>query len=344
MTRGEYWLATVWAFSGVWTLLSFTLYGIPNLISVLLILTMIGFPIAMLLALMPTTFLYLTLAAPAYLLLRRDSRLAGFLLGIVPFGLVGFLVPSLANQSLAHDLKQISAKDHGSPIRLAPDQKVALLVDATNSSTRFTGDCAELCQRLLFSGTANEVLAGPASALQTGRGLRRYWIEKAHGVCRALSLAPVYADDADVGQEAPYPRPLLYAKLSEIYAKGQCLYAEPTKLERADVVFVDGISQHDTAGHRVGAYDLGFPRPAIQQYKAIYIRSEGKLKEVMRRPYAVGQYLTLPLMLEPPSEFDTYQEGRWRREKRLTVGKQFAYPGSQAFLVNDLRVEGLAQH
>lgn len=326
----DHWFVILWTISALWTALTLIAFDIANLISIVLALSLIGIPVALLLGAMPMIFLYLTVAAPAYFMLRRALPLMCMPIALSVPSTLGFILPNLANRALEEDMAKVEASDHGSAIALQPGQKIAYL-----SNDFIKPSCEEICQRLLFSGRAQEVLIGSNAKAR----VTRYWIGPAKGPCRAPKLPKIPASDIDLGKDAPYPRPLLLHRLGDIYADGQCLDAGRGDLATADIIFTYHASLRRKSALQIGMYDLGIPSPQID-YVSTQIRSGDHLKEVMRRSSIHAWRLAAPLILNPPADFDVMQMGGWQRGQQIFAGK-INVDLIRNFIDEDLKVPGL---
>ena len=341
LSRFEPWLVRLWIASALWTLLAFAVPSITSGITVMLVFSIIGMPLAYLLTLFPTVAMYLTLAAPPYLLIRRRGKHWGAIAGACFALALGVAVPTVANRAQDRELDRITAHNRGGSVRLEPSQTVAYLYDYQDNFDWYRG-CDDNCQRLLFSGAAGGVILGDTSAL-TGRGkLNRYWIGKRNDECPDVWTPDVFAADGDVDKTAPYPRPRLTRRLSQLEAEGNCLLEAPASLRDADIVlahwFHPEVGQNLVFGRNL---DPRLVRIDSWTGSAIYVSSGKVFKRVRRQIYVAGHSLASPLRLESPFIFDTYSPGRWASGGYNERGRQTEF-GLSNFVTNDLRVLGLS--
>ena len=335
MKRAERWAAGIWGLSGAWSLVAFASPGFATGIVVLLILIGIGIPLAWLLWQMPTVFLYLTAAALIYLPLRRRSRRVGVAAAVGIVGLAVIAIPVIGNRQAERLVEAEAARDRGGPVLLPPGKRVAYLYDWGPDFDWNSSGCEDICQRLLLSGVAGEVLLGDVSALQGGRTLTRYWIGPRRGsACPAPRLSKAYADERDVGRDAPFPRPFLSKALPRLLGEGRCLYEAKASVDEADIVLFSQFLP------MIEADGLSLIRLTHLERNAVFIRSGGRLQEVMRRSFAEGARLTVPLALDAPEVFNTYKPARWRASGRFSAGRRYSAALSE-LITNDLRVTGL---
>jgi hypothetical protein len=337
-TRFEKWLVCLWLIAAVWTMLSFFAVGLTSIIMFILMVTLVGIPLAFLLGLLPTVLLYLTGAAPIYLLFRKRSRALGVIVSIVLIGAVGIALPIVVNQKLTESVAAATLHDGGGPVE-APKGGIIAYLSAYGP---FGSDieCEDYCQRLLFSGAARAVIRGNVEALaKRPTVLRRYWLGPAEGPCHPAKMTPARASEEDVGRY--FPVPFLQQKAQQAYGEGQCFFEAKATLDEADLTF----ARDDFAGER--SHNDGKPRIDLRLFKvlqqrwiATYKHSGTTQKQVMRVSHAVAARLAVPLRLEAPFVFDTYTPGHWATDGIIERGRWAKY-GLSEFLVNDVRVRGL---
>lgn len=278
MARGERWLIDIWVVAAIWTLLSFAIYQLPNMIVVVLMLIGIGVPLAMLLSALPTVFLYMTAAAPIYLLLRRRSRVLAGVVAAIGVAAVATVLPLRANDRLEREVRDFARNDRGEPMLLPSGNVVAYLSSYGASFDWNRYGCEDVCQRLLLSGAAREVLLGDVAALDGKAAMTRYWIAPAKGPCPKARLSPVYADERDVGKDAPFPRPFLSSKLGEIFGDGNCLYEGRVTIDAADVVLVSSYDYGRAASVAEHRFDPRLGYFLRRDYVAIQVRTQNGSK------------------------------------------------------------------
>lgn len=335
-TRFEKRLACLWLIAAFWTILCFFATGLTSLISFILIMTIIGIPLALLLGLLPTLLLYLTAAAPVYLLFRKRSRLLGAIVSVVLAGAAGIGLPVAVNRQLADRVTAATSNDSGGPLKVPEGSTLAYLSDYRFGSNI---ECEDYCQRLLFSGTARTVIRGSIDALgNKSTQLRRYWLGPAKGPCRPAQMTPARADERDVGHY--FPLPLLQQKAQQAYGEGKCFFEAKATLDEADLTFARSDFAGDHADNGREKIDLRLTRMLHHRWVAIYARSGPGSRQVMRLSNVAAVRLAVPLRLEAPFIFDTKSPGQWASDGIIERGRLAAY-GLGEFVTNDVRVRGL---
>jgi hypothetical protein len=237
LNRAERWIVYTGAGALVWTLLAFVAVPVTSMITVMLMFSIIGMPVALLLMQLPTLALYLLVSAPLYLLLRRWSRPIA---GIVALGVTitaATLVARSANQRAEAQVDAFVARDRGGPIALPQGARVAHLYSWGKHFDWDVG-CEDHCQRLLFSGAAREVLRGELKAMDGRTRLKRYWLAPAKGPCERQRVTPARADERDVGKNF-FPAPYLSEWLSTDRAQGRCVIEADATIGQADIILYD---------------------------------------------------------------------------------------------------------
>lgn len=338
MTRPERWAIYLWTATATWTALCIIVPGVPMLIMLFAMLSIVGIPLAFVLHELPTAFLYLTPFLLLYVLLRRFSKITAALVSASAVAAVMFAVPSEANRRINLDIQTFSRSNGGGPVGAPENATIAVLSDYhPDIGNR---GCEEQCQRLIFSGTAAAVLRGPVEAIgDPGTSLTRYRFAPARGRCRPAPMGVAHADEIDVGRL--FPRPLIQHAAAWRYAEGLCFFADRVMLTAADVVILRsddyGLSNHDSEHRRL---DLRFGAVGRRSATATYLRSGRAFRPVMRRSYAEAQLLTVPLQLDPPFSLSAHVPLRLRRAGSVSAGMDPGY-GLSNHLANDLRVRGL---
>ncbi|HEX8263526.1 MAG TPA: hypothetical protein VF547_11685, partial [Allosphingosinicella sp.] len=143
MTNAELWALKIWLV--VTVLAGISLFF--GLIVLLLIFGLVTIPLALLITLMPTVWIYLTPALLLYALLRLTLRRRPVRPWILAFGsaavaaAAGFAVPTLANREIERRADRIMAADMGEEPLLAPVGTVALVDDGLGRD----GKCWDQC-------------------------------------------------------------------------------------------------------------------------------------------------------------------------------------------------------
>jgi hypothetical protein len=350
MKRTERWVIWLWILSLLAAATAVFAPGLYNFLTIFLILVLVGIPLAYILQILPTLALWLTLAAPAWLLLRRRGPLAasaGALLGVASAAAVLGGFPRLANRGIDARLDAMMADDRAEPVTLPPGALMAVL---ENHDPGATPDCNWHCQRLLFSGAATEVMLGTPDALKRPDAvLPRYWIGPAQGPCIWPKLPNLFADYEDLGiadsadPRMPTPPPVLSQAISRLAGDGRCLFRGQGRLTRAAVVILPMILLGKT--RPTGSMDFSLD-PVASIYgsrQEVLVRRQGRLTTAWRQTFVRAAPMAVPLNVQPYEAFDIKTQGGWRREQRER-GKISGVSLHQIF-TNDLVVRGLVdQH
>jgi hypothetical protein len=317
--------------------MALTMTGLTSLIVFVLMITIIGFPIAFLLLQFSTAFLYLSASLPFYLLFRRKSRRIAAAISIITTLAVMTAIPLIVNSKLAEKLALISSKDGGMAINVPKDSTVAVLTAYAPYSS--DTECEDDCQRLLFSGVAHAVIRGHVSALHDKSAkLQRYWLGPAMGPCHPAPMTMARAMPEDVGNY--FPLPLLQEKARDAYGDGKCFFAQKVQLTEADVILArDDYAFGKPERQRPEQADLRFMRLDRNQWVGVWTRSKGGLPQAMKQSYASAHKLAVPLQFAAPFVFDVYSSAQWHTNGLIEVGRQPAY-GLAIFITNDTRVRG----
>ena len=339
MTNWERRLGYFWLFTGLITAVAFLSPGMFSTIAFLLIVTIIGVPIAFALNSLPSLFLYLTAMLPIYLLLRWYSRGVAALVSLATVVGVMITIPLIANHLLEERVTSMISDDFGAPIILPANSQVALL-HGYHQTAELPEQCERDCQRMLLSGTARQVLIGNTAALHEPTQLYRYWIDEERDACSPSILSDVRAENEDVGKNAPFPRPFLSDKL---YMKRpyRCIYRKTASLNEADAVLAQRfLPDRHNAALIAGRFDPRFGSIDHFDWKAAFVRENGRLERVMKRSRVTARPLAVPLQINPPFWFDVKTPGSWRRGKPIAAGlEQTAYLSE--LIKNDVRVRDL---
>lgn len=329
----EKWLRRLLLASAVNTML--WLSGLGCLVQALLLVSIIGIPLALFLAASPTILLYLLIGLPLWLVFRRRSIDVAVAAAAAPMLAVAVLVPLWANRKVEAEAKAWKSGDRGGPLRLPTGRSVALL-----DSDDAPGVCGEMCQRLLFSGAARMVLVGRPAALNGAAPLTAWFIAPNRGPCRPPSLPALRAQKQDlgfdmIGEHLPY----LSSRLAAVYGVGHCLFAETRRIDSADIVLSDEYIGNGP-GPR-GTFDLRLVRVDRYGRFRILFRVDGRLIEQMRRSRGIAYPLAGLLALTPPSGDDSgTQPGHWTWGHARDLGDRKRYWIFQ-YIVNDLSIGGL---
>jgi hypothetical protein len=314
----------------------------------LLMVTIIGIPIALLLSFAPTVWLYLTAALLLYVPLRFafaryavSRKLLAAASALIALG-AGIAVPILANRAAERRVDFIMAGDMGAPPSIAPVGTVALLADRGMGDDR---RCWDRCQRLLFSGIAHAVLRGSRDALGDIRRspvplLRHAIVPISRGCDNAMLIGAHAAREEWQGRG---PAPYLWEKLDDFAARGECFRSDETRDARADLYLVSTYNlDPDRRQRRSPRFDFRLVSIEPFQRREIFRRERDRLVPVMRRTQVSFNRLAVPLLITPPFSFDIATPGHWGYARREERGSPPTYDGMMGeWLRNNLRISGL---
>jgi len=325
---------------------------LPGLLWMLLI-SVIGIPIAFMLNLMPNAWIYLTIALLFYgtfrLVWRHKSLVTMLVVAAIPPLVAGFLVPILANDITDERVARIMADDYGSPPTLPRGLSIVFANDWRSESQE---KCWEICQRLLFSQTAKSFVQVPLDKVPVLASLtksaRRFSLGPIGPACNNSRLEASYSSNKEAGNVRPTP--LLWDKLPELARHGLCVHDDAVRDARADVLVIDQRSYDpsrrgfafDGEGWRLTLHPI---EPFTR--KEVFRRTPTGWKRLMRRTEVEYADLAVPLMLVPGGSFNTTWPTHWKWVKSRAGGNQISgrnpnqFIGWEGILANDLTVKGL---
>jgi hypothetical protein len=323
---------------------------LPGLLWMLLI-SVIGIPIAFILSLMPNAWIYLTIALLFYgtfrLVWRQKSPVTMLVVAAIPPLVAGFLVPILANDITDERVARIMADDYGSPPTLPRGLSIVFANDWRSESQE---KCWEICQRLLFSQTAKSFVQVPLDKVPVLASLtksaRRFSLGPIGPACNNSRLEASYSRDEEAGNIRPPP--LLWDKLPELARQGLCVHDDAVRDTRADVLVID--QWNYDPGHRGFAFDgAGWQltlHPIVPfTRQEVLRRTPTGWKRLMRRTAIRYAHLAVPLRLVPGGSFDTTWPTHWEWDDFRPSGKRMWISNSKevvkwdGILDNDLTVK-----
>jgi hypothetical protein len=148
-------LATAATVMGVAALLFLSPVG--GVIFVLLMISFIGIPLAVVLSLIPPIALLLVLAAAIAWPFRRRGWPA-VLLAFIPAGAMLFYAPGLLNAAADKEAQALAGADMADGARPFAGRSIAVFVPPTHSE-----ECLDFCQRALVSGAVETFLVARSS-------------------------------------------------------------------------------------------------------------------------------------------------------------------------------------
>lgn len=321
-------------------------------IVILLMLTLIGIPLAWLITLMPGAWIYFTPTLAIYMILRRMSdgtprfvMLAAA--AILPLA-VGFGIPWWANDITEQRVQALIAQDHGAPPILPASLSITHAIDRGLGSS---GKCWDTCQRLLFSRTAKSFIEVPLDMLPKRASLptpvRRFSLGPVGPGCNHARLQTTYATTAEIGREVPPPPPPLSDKLEDFAQEGLCLHDDAVRDARSDVLIVERWN-YDPAfrGFRFDGEGARLSLHPIAPFKRreVFRRTPSGLVRLMRRTEVRYARLAEPLWLSPGFSFDTTSPTHWAWRDQRVIGspvETFQPTHWNGLIANDLAVHGL---
>lgn len=317
---------------------------------VLLFLTIVGIPVALLLTYLPGVWIYLTAALPVYALLRlawrRTSPIPLLLVAAIPPLAAGFAIPLLANRITTARISTLMAEDHGAPPMFPRGLSITHAIDRGLGSPN---ECRDNCQRLLFSRTASSFTQVPLDALPVLRSLpapaRRFSIGPLDNTCNNTRLRASYASREEAGDTRPPPR--LWDKLPELARQGLCFHDDPVRDARADALIVERWN-YDTnyRGFHFDGKGWRLSLHPIEPFKRreVFRRTAKGWTRLMRRTEVRYAHLAMPLWLVPGFSFDTASPTHWAWDGYRTAGDSIkvAHPTKwNEVIANDIAVRGL---
>lgn len=344
MSRGELRILKIWL--AVTALAGISLF--LGWIVILLLFLLITAPLAVLIHVTPTIWMYLTPGLLLYALLRlalRRRPVPRWVMGCTAGALViaaGIAVPTLANREIERRAERIMAADMGNEPLLAPVRSIALLDDGLAPRD---GKCWDQCQRLLFSGLATTVVQGNIGVLANPASTREPVVS--HRIvpiatgCDNSLLQASHADDSE--WPGPPPPPYLWEKLEELEAQGRCFRSDWSNDARADIYLVReyGFGPHRPDPPR---FDLRLVRFDPPRRWAVLRRDGERLVPIVRRTQLTVAKLAVPLAFKPPEEFNGFEPGRWSIRIPEQRGREEIEGLMRPWLKNDLRLAGLGRN
>ncbi len=323
---------------------------LPGMV-ILLMLTLIGIPLAWLIALMPGAWIYFTPTLTIYTILRKVSgstpRFVMFAAAATLPLAVGFGIPWWANAVTEQRVQALIAQDHGAPPTLPANLSVTHAIDRGLGSS---GKCWDICQRLLFSRTAKSFIEVPLDMLSKQVSLptpaRRFSLGPIGG-CNNARLKATYATPAEIGREVPPPPPPLWAKLENFAREGLCLHDDAVRDVRSDVLIVERRNNDPASrGFRFDGkgWQLSLLPIAPFKRREVFRRTPSGLVRLMRRTEVRYARLAEPLWLSPGFSFNMASPTHWAWRDQRVVGspvESFQPTQWNGLIANDLAVHGL---
>lgn len=319
-----------------------------------LILSIIAIPIALLLQFAPTLWLYLTPGLILYAVARYATRKVGpawiaLIATVLLTCGVGVIIPTLANRETDRRVTALLEQDAGTPLALPTGISVTRFFDRGYISAR--EECDTFCQRLLLTRTVDSYVEAPRDQFRRiarmTRPVLQFSLGPPDGTCRNSLLWEVPAAEEEVGRG--FPKPLLSEKLDEL---GLCLHAVRTRDARSDFIMVETRNTDPKAGvFRFGGQPRSGPLLQLELHPIApfsrwetYRRKHERFLPIMRRTYVEYARLSVPLRVDPPFSFTEYTPGHWTRSGIQSLGKDFKFSNYnrwEPWITNDIGVRGL---
>lgn len=318
----------------------------------LLILTIVGIPLALFLNFMPGAWIYLTPTIAIYAALRKvaTGTAPAILLSIasIPPLSAGFLLARWANGVTEERVKALLAQDHGAPPTLPAGLSITY---ATDSGLDPSGGCSDTCQRLLFSRTAKSIVQVPLDTVPRLALLpnpaHRYSLGPIGAGCKNSQLEAAYASTEEIGRTVPPPPPLLWEKLNDLAQEGLCLHHNAVSDARSDVLVVERWNYDPTfSGFSFNGKGWRLSLHPIEPFtrREVFRRTPSGIVREMRRTEVRYARLVVPLWITPGFTFDTSTPTHWAWRDEQVAGRQiekFAPTRWNGIIANDLSVHGL---
>lgn len=351
MNRTDRWIFHVWIALTVGASCAVLFSG---MITLLLLMSIIGIPVALLLPVMPGLWIYLTPTLAIYFALRKLSTATHplIILGsamVLPL-IAGFLIPRWANAGTDERINALLADDHGAPPTLPAGLSITHAIDKGLGSS---GKCWELCQRLLLSRTAKSVVEVPIDKLPSLASLpipvHRYSLGPVGERCNHARLKAAYATSEEIGRATPLLRPpLLWDKLYDLEdQEGLCLHDDAVRDARSDILVVER-RNYDPAfrGFRFGGEGWRLTLHPIEPFKRreVFRRTPSGMVRLMRRTEVQYARLAEPLWITPGFTFDISTPTHWTWGDVQSAGSKIEkYKATEwsGLIANDLTVHGL---
>lgn len=351
MRKIDRWLFHIWVAATVGAACAVLFQGIAVW---LLMLSIIGIPVALLLPVMPGLWIYLTPTLAIYAALRKVSTATHplIILGsamVLPL-IAGFLIPRWANAGTDERINALLADDHGAPPTLPVGLSITHAIDQGLGSS---GKCWELCQRILLSRTAKSVVEVPIDKLPSLASLpipvHRYSLGPVGERCNHARLKAAYATSEETGRAAPLLRPpLLWDKLYDLQdQEGLCLHDDAVQDARSDILVVER-RNYDPAfrGFQFGGKGWRLTLHPIEPFKRreVFRRTPTGMVRLMRRTNVRYAHLAEPLWITPAFTFDISTPTHWTWTEERVAGmpvEKYKPTGWTEIIANDLSVHGL---
>ena len=259
---------------------------------------------ALILIAAPNVLVVSTVAFVGRAVLKPYGKLLSWGAPLGALAAICVLLPQLWNRPFHDQVAALTSKDRPWGGFSAPVKNLAIVVPPPGFSTK-ASDCAELCQRLLYNGSVDSVLAGPADRIamtppfKGTERLVRYRIER-RDTCPAINLpeAGTWPGETFKGQFS-YGT-VVSDRVKARIAAGECLIEEPVELSAADAIVV-----HEEIKRGADAFIFDKPwKPDADTVTArrlsVFVRDNDRgLAEVFRQTEIDAKPVFTPLLVGP---------------------------------------------
>ena len=258
---------------------------IGNVVFVILLISFIGIPVAMALALIPPIALFLVLASLFAWPVRKRGWKA-VLAAFIPAAAAMFLIPAGMNILAEREAQDLVSGDNAPVAAPFTGRSLALLV-----RPRHKEECLNLCQRALVSGAVQTFIVASMKRTWPEPDLEAegtaYWLERREK-CEPVKLrgkASEFPRSADRQDPSPALRLLI--------AGGQCLVSSRRLVADADAV-LQFAEMVDGRGNRDSLDPFHVPMRAVRL--TWHVRDNARFRETIRQTAVEYSVLSLPLM------------------------------------------------
>lgn len=284
--------------SGVLTIIA----NIPGALFIAAI--MLIFPALILIA-APNVLVVSTVTLVGRALLEPYGKLLawGAPLGIL--AAISIVMPQIWNRPFHNEVAELTSQDRTWDGFSAPVKNLAIIVPPPPWTPAPASNCSEFCQRLLYNGSVDSVLAGPVGRIamtppfKGTERLVRFRIERRQ-TCPAINLpaAGTWPGENFKGQFS-YGT-VVSDRVKARIASGECLIEEPAELSTADAIVV-----HEEVKRGADAFIFDKPwKPYADTITArrlsVFVRDDDRrLAEVFRQTEIEAKPVFTPLLVGP---------------------------------------------
>lgn len=296
-------------------------------IFVLLMISVVGIPLAVVLAFIPPVALLLVLATLFAWPFRRLGW-AAVLLAFIPAAAVLYFSPEVLNAAADREAQALFSGDRDVGVKSFDGRSIAIFVRPSH-----TEDCLDFCQRALVSGAVDTFIVARSSSAwpepDPDAAGTAYRLEQ-RPTCDSMKIRDK-VKDYPVAPDSPLPGPALRLKI----AGGTCLVAEKRPVSDADAI----LHYAEMVEARHDRYSLDpFYVPMRALRIAWLVRVGEDFTEIFRQTAVEYSVLTQPLV---PGLLGGYQlrmeAGLSRAERKLGAEREAINLAS--FLRDELKID-----